>query len=486
MAIVALLFIDSVWCQTASRIRTYSETTVSDVHLQVYNSNLHTLLYYKESGTSRDVFLYSNNPYSKKFTMSIFANPNGQVAYTVNDMKIIGNRCFFCGKMTIPIQSAILPPVIDRTLVNIEKGYLACLYLDSIEDPNNPNIRCRFSYIDKTLEMNKLAISSNYNDTTIAMIGRYDTIDPTSCLVKVISDASSWEYIVYYFTDTTETLTDIAITEKSLVTASRFGGESTTFGLRYINLDDFFLYDNITEYKTLNKFNTQSLLINPPSPPATAWHRNDATIRLVAIPYSNDVIVGQECHYFTGYQSAFDSYIDLYLIDGDDPLNITMADALRSPCTTHYPDVFYDMRYIPDGDNPQNGKVVILEKSPNAPHYPGILDIISWGSNSMSCYLNDWILPSSLDIAPNNHVWVGGVRNESYTIVQYCQDITTTYSCLLYNNYSTTTLSPMPENNTYIKTLEKKDSKEFQWEWKDRSVPTLTPYEVNCIFPLDD
>ena len=43
LAIVALLFIDSVWCQTASLIRTYSETTDSDIHLQVYTSSSSTI-----------------------------------------------------------------------------------------------------------------------------------------------------------------------------------------------------------------------------------------------------------------------------------------------------------------------------------------------------------------------------------------------------------------------------------------------------------
>ncbi len=43
LAIVALLFIDCAWCQTASRIRTYSETTDSDVHLQVYTSSSSTI-----------------------------------------------------------------------------------------------------------------------------------------------------------------------------------------------------------------------------------------------------------------------------------------------------------------------------------------------------------------------------------------------------------------------------------------------------------
>ena len=417
--------------------------------------------------------------------MSIFANQYGQISYTVNDMKIFGNCCFFCGKMNVPTEPDI-PPVIDRSLFTTEKGYLACLYLDSIEDPNNPNIRCRFSYIENTHEMNKMAIFPNISDTAIALIGRYDTTDPTSCLVKVIGNASSWRYRIYFFPDTTETLTDIAITDKSLVTASRFGGETTTFGLRYIDPYVFFQSNNITDYETLNKFNTQNLLIDPPLPPSTAWHRNNAIIRLVPIPSSNNVIVGQECHYITNNQGYFDSYIHFYLIKGDDPSNITMNKALRYFCAIQDPDVLYELRYIPDKYNSKNDKIVILEKAPNSQSCPGNLDIISWDNNSLLRYFNGWIVPSALDIAPNNHVWVGGVNKADNTIVQYCQDITTDYSCLLTEPNSLHTLSSMPENNTYIRNIEERDIWNIYWKYKDRSVPTITPYELLCIIPLDD
>lgn len=106
--------------------------------------------------------------------MPIIANPNGSIKYSVNDMKVAGDCCFFCGEMTIPTDHYILPPILDRTASFDKKGYIACLYLDSIEDPYNPNVRCRFCLIDNTIEMTKMAIYSYSSDTAIAMIGKYD------------------------------------------------------------------------------------------------------------------------------------------------------------------------------------------------------------------------------------------------------------------------------------------------------------------------
>ena len=478
IGVLTLLFLNSTWGQPTSRIRSYSETTVSDVHLQVYKSTFSTLLYYKESATNRNIFIFRN----KKYTLPILTNTYGEISYSVNDMKVAGDCCFFCGRIVIPTEPPLPPPIIDRSSGFYEKGYIACLYLDSIDNPYNPNVRCRFSLIEGTYEMTKMAIYSYSNDTAIALIGKYGNPDHTSCLVSVTSSGSSWQNNVYYFTDTTETLTDITLTDKCLVTASRFGGETTTFGVRYVNLYDFFYSTNITDYTSLNKFDTHNLLTNPPSPPATAWHRNDATIRIVAVPSSNNVIIGQECHYFNGPPGSISSYINLYQIDGNNPYNIFMTKAHRTFCVPTFPDVFYDMQYIPSIN-----KIAILQKHPNTNfNYTGTLNIVSLYSNTQEYYSSNYIIMSSMDITANKYVWIGGINMGNNTIVQTCQDITAHLnSCHPIGSSNITNLTPLP-NNIQSTTTIKMIVNPMLWRYKSRDVPAITHYDIPCIRPLED
>lgn len=468
--VLALSSLNSTWGQLASRIRAYSETSVSDVHLQVYKSSSSTLLYYKESQTNRDVFIYNN----KKYVMPIFTNPYGSITYSVNDMIVAGDCCFFCGKLFSPNEPPIYPPILDRS--SNSSGYIACLYLDSIDDPYNPNVRCRFSLIDNTSEMTKMAIYSYSGDTAIAMIGKDDSPDRFPCLVSVTGTGSSWQNRVHHLFNATETLTDIALTDKSLVTTSCFEGDTTTFGVRYDNLFEFFNNNDVIEYVSLHKFDPQNLLINPPSPPATAWHRNNATIRIVAVPFSNDVIVGQECHYFNGPSGSISSYINLYQIDGSIQYHVMMTKALRTYCMPDNHDVFYDMLYIP----PEN-KIAILQKHPTIYNgLKGTLSIVSLNNNTGTLYQSNSIIMSAMDIAANKYVWIGGINKVNNTIAQACQDITIDYnSCLKIDYSDVSTLTPLP-NAIQSTTVFFTESSTMLWQYISRVVPSPTYYNIEC------
>ena len=468
LGILTLLFLNSTWGQLASRIRAYSETTVSDVHISVYKSPFSTFLYYKEAGTNRDVFIYKN----KKYIMPIIANPNGSIKYSVNDMKVAGDCCFFCGEMTIPTDHYILPPILDRTASFDKKGYIACLYLDSIEDPYNPNVRCRFCLIDNTIEMTKMAIYSYSSDTAIAMIGKYDNSDRTSCLVSVVGIGSSWQNSVYYFTDTTETLTDITITDKSLVTASRFGGENYTFGVRYVNLSDFY-NDNITEYQTLNKFNTVNMVDNPDHLQVT-WHRNYATIRLIAMPNSNDVTLAHESHRFSGQQGEFYSYFSLYYINGSNPYNISMSYARRIPCCEYPVEVFKDMQYVPIND-----QIALLENHPSL-NYQGAIPLFSWNNTTLNDLASQDFDMTAMVITANKYIWTGGTNQTNNCIYQHNQDISSTATCLRPGSNQSRTMSPLPDNIQSTTDVKKKYKNNMEWIYKSRVVPFITQYEIKC------
>lgn len=469
LGVLILFFLNSTWGQLAARIRAYSETTVSDVHISVYKSPFSTLLYYKEAETNRDVFIYKN----KKYIMPILANPNGAIEYSVNDMKVAGDCCFFCGKMVTPTEPHLPPPIIDRSASFDEEGYIACLCLDSIDDLLNPNVRCRFYLIHNTSEMTKMAIYSYSGDTAIAMIGKYDNPDRTSCLVSVTSTGSSWQNYVYYFTDTTETLTDIVLTDKSLVTASRFGGENYTFGVRYVNLSDFF-YDNITDYKTLNKFNTVNMVDGSPDHLQVTWHRNYATMRLVAMPNSNDVTLAHEGHFFYDQQGNYYSYFSLYYIDGSNPYSIYMSKARHKPCYYYPVEMFKDMQYVP-----QNDQIALLENHPSAYH-KGAFTLFSWNSWTVNSLASTEFGMTDMIVTANKYIWTGGTNQTNNCIYQYNQDISSTATCLPPATNQCLTLSPLPDNIQSTTVINNINKTKKEWEYKFRVVPFITHYEIKC------
>ena len=401
-------------------------------------------------------------------------------------MVIVGKRCFICGKLKMPTNPDEVPPLppIDVVYTN-DIGYIGMITLDSISTFPYANIKIKFSLIEKTRDIIKMAIESTLSDTLIGMIGISDNIQTTSCIVAMKGGGNTWTNKVYALPEWTETLTDIVFTDKSLVTSSRFDGEPWTFGVRYINTEDLFYYDLINEYCYRTKFDTENLTATPPYHGVSekfTWHTNDATIRMVAIPYSNDVTIAYESRYFINQSPTnWSEFLSLFYIDGSLPYNITMSDARL---TSEIQDIinqretFLDMKYIKS-----NQSIAILQNVMVSNFTPkAIILLFSWNTNAyLIHYSNDYYRWTSMDVIGNN-LWIGGWETNNNGITQhYLNQQYPLWMCGLSGDEHSSAVDIAVPNTQETDVYLLHSTNLMKWVYDSRIPAAISPYSQPCI-----
>jgi len=209
----------------------------------------------------------------------------------------------------------------------------------------SPNIKLKFHKFTQTKELTKMDVLLDGGDTLMALIGSHDTNLPIPCLVTLKPVSPGWDCHYYYLKNPDEEFTDVVFTNKSVVTVSRFVDQHYSIGVRYVNYSTLFDNHDIEDFQELNLFNTQGMhLLGDDTEPT--WRHNDDPIRMVAIPYTNDVTLAHEGRIFSPGHSYYSEDLCMYYIDGSSQNNVYMADACKIHCFPYGRPYLYDMQYI--------------------------------------------------------------------------------------------------------------------------------------------
>lgn len=484
--VIFLSVIGGCSCQVVSRVRTLSSDYCSQVLLRIYGygsgSGNNTLMYYdKGNALYPHRFVYiSSSLYGKEYIMPLLSNQYGSISYTVADMQIVGRKCFFCGKMTYSTtlpEEPPLPP--DRTSNSINEGYVAIMSLDSIDADYMANVKVQFSKIVGTSEVTKMAIRADSPDTLIGLIGLKEGTGGESCLVTMKGGGNSWENYVYAFPDTTETLTDIAIGEKSLITTSRFGGETWTFGVRYLNCTNIF-EEEILEYCNGMKFDTENCTVNALNQTSRfTWHYNSTPIRLLAMPNGNDATVSYEgCYIWIPDSDNVTKYISSFYIDGNAPNDIFVSDANRIWSYSEVPNTFADMKYAPS----INSIALLCNPKTANDQQVSTVSLFSWGSTTCK-FIQSYTQKMETMHILSNKLWAGGWHKTYGWLVQCYEDLNNISfnTCLDANNSSVAKFENMPEREPNYVNLRYKENGDMIWEFCSRVLATDYSYEQTCV-----
>lgn len=212
-------------------------------------------------------------------------------SYTISDMEIVGNYCYFCGTY----KTGELEGVIGGgyILVITETGYIGRFLLSEIMD-DYPMI-VEFCKIPGTSAFTKMAPYDDGVNKMVFLIGTADQNHQISCMAAVKENGSSVNYGLYTMPDDSETLTDLDYSS-IFVTASKVKNNNFEFCLRAeSSVMDILLPNPVSsKYEYLNSFNT-SLVNTVPEPRPTNPTKHDNDVRIMLTRDYDGLYVAYDC-----------------------------------------------------------------------------------------------------------------------------------------------------------------------------------------------
>ena len=458
-----------------SRTRTFSRPYGNDVKVRFFGSRGDMLIYNYDYLSSENVFtcrVAPGHPDANRYPLMSESNTFGGIGYTVNDMVVVGNKCYFCGKKIVPIgmeqgENGLYTTVYDSM------GYIGEMALDSVTDADNGNIKYRIWPIRETNNLYRIDATARLNgegnsDTLVGMVG-IDSLDHKTCLVLLNKSGVTWSErrLLYPNRNTSETFCDMVFSDRDIAVVSRFADSNFFFAMRTARTDDVFFYNDYTGLDTLYKFNTRQM-ITKISQKNKSWHFNNVGIRLSAIPNSNEVNVAYESYKSRPYGVHDEmSQTSLFLMElpAYPGAGIRMNDAMNVDAGIKDIGSFSDMAYVVYGN-----KVALLHRSPNGFYLSGAMQMVTWNNvgDIDNYYSPDDESLTSLDVYNGHQVWVAGHRTtHNDSIVQFYQHAQyTSPSCYLGGQQSAEQLSPIPDAEVDTCTLGKIDPYKLWSGWK--------------------
>ena len=479
--------------QPLSNIYSYPSEQGTNLHIRSLNAGKDLIYHctntiYHTFLCQPDLLFFSNsNMNMYKYTIPPFADINGGVNYTVADMHVVGNVCYICGKMTSTVGShwGGSGYVYDFE----DNGYFARIDLDSISKvivtihpladstsrslQPSPNIKISFCKLPYTKEVSKMCVSVSNGDTLIALVGRSSDSPAGPCLTALKKNATNWDHQWIKVNDPLEYFTDVVFTSKSLFTASRFEDDHYSLGVRFVNIAELFETYNSTEFKTLNKFNTQGMYYGSVEP---TWRLNDDPIHMVAIPGDNDVVLGHEGRFYPQGHDYFYEDICLYYISGDQS-NVTMTNAFSLNCHPSEERFLFDMQYIPE-----QSCIGVLGSVLEGIYHDTYLSLFNWSTTVHIAHL--WTDKAVAMDVHNGRVSLLGNRTSNNALFHYreksslinqppqcvLQDMS--YSRKIYGNAALTTSESIISHTINYPQLD--------WHFNFRVTPTTVESSAVC------
>lgn len=391
-----------------------------------------------------------------RYQLPLLVNHYGSVDYTVTDMKVVGNVCFFCGTMSELTDNPVSPSGQSADLKYT--GYIGRIALDSaarhffvifpnppIPEPQNVslNIKVKFFKVKKTKSLEKMAVDIRGTDTLIALTGQTDSLITMPCitLIKNLAAPSEYETHFYWIDDSTEHFTDVAIGHKNIFTVSRFDGQHTSFGLRASNKLNAFTTDFIDEFKNLYTFDVGTM--HPISSTYSyTWHPDDAEIHLVAAPMNNDVTVAREARKFNNPNdsSNYTEMVSLFHLSCSSTGSFSMVNAKTFPCHSATEPFLIEAQSVGYTDT-----IALLTSINDAQYIQSELMLFRWGSSSATLFGHYQQPASDMDVTPGRMSIVGQLPNSGspYLYSDNPRDTSNGRPCYWVTHSSPISLTPM-------------------------------------------
>ena len=214
---------------------------------------------------------------------------NGYVSYTVKDMRVVDDMCYFCG---VRIHEHIEGSV----SVTDSVGVLGRFSLS----PSGfaQQVKYDLKLIRETKSLDRMAAFADYSDTVVAMIGIVNNPASESCLaVARINSTAQWDYYVEYTDNSVveEVFTDIAVDPKSVTIASyhKNAEGKSHFNLRISDNYDV-QHDTYSYFDILNRYTP--ILMSMPNPCYTLVRPDYAAVRLCTPPNESIVYAAFACY----------------------------------------------------------------------------------------------------------------------------------------------------------------------------------------------
>ncbi len=236
-------------------------------------------------------FLYgdiaTNN--AKLFVIPDTTFMDGGSGYTIKDMRVIGDMCYFCGMR-------VRDHVEGSSFVTDSVGVLGRFRLSpsGFAQP----VKYDLKLIDETKSLDRMAAFADYSDTVLAMIGIVDNPASESCLtVARVNSAGQWDYYVEYTDNSVveEVFTDIAVDPKNVTIASyhKNAEGKSHFNLRISDNYDV-QHDTYSYFDILNRYTP--ILMSMPNPCYTLARPDFAAVRLCTQPNESIVYAAFACY----------------------------------------------------------------------------------------------------------------------------------------------------------------------------------------------
>ena len=275
--------------------------TIQSSHYRIPNHNCNDVII-RESSKGTPVISYHSHssPYGAKFmygdlnsgTVKEFiiydtnTAANNTISYAVNDMRVVGDMCYFCG---IRVYTHGEPDPETGGVLKDSVGILGRF-------PLNPSgfggsVKFDLKHFHETKCLSRMATYVYGTDTLLAIIGIVNQPTSQSCLtVARVNGLNSWQYNVLYsnVSATMDVFTDIAIDAQMTTIASyqKANGGRDHFCLR--SSRNFMLdFDTYTDLDNLYKYSVSPLTTNDTC--VRLVRPEYADVRLSAVPWEKKV-----------------------------------------------------------------------------------------------------------------------------------------------------------------------------------------------------
>ena len=406
---------------TFSEIRALEKPHGSDVFVRFFGNNSDMLVYNRDNFMGSEVFTCRkapDQPSANRYVIPLQSNTLGGVGYTVTDMVVVGNMCYFCGRKDYAT-SVEFDPLGLPYYVYDTRGFVGQISLDQMTD-NQGSAVYRLVEISATKEVSRMDAKVNQenpSDTLLALVGK--TLEDRSCLVfTTVGTDPYWSSSMVTTNDTTEWFTDVVFTDSEVMTASRFDGEHYLFGLRGAFLSSIANSD-YSDFHTVYTFNTSNMVDNNLNI-NTTWHTDDVDIRLSASSGSYIVNVAYESFAGepVGLQESFTTMFRMQMLV---PSDIYILYLQNVQSGTNGPGALTDMLTM----DALSG-VALLHRDMASQPPKSIVQMVPWGSvGTLHSYASvaDHEM-TSLDKYGGTHLWAAGHQpNHQDSVVLFYKNL---------------------------------------------------------------
>lgn len=294
--LLSILFLIAVFGETGAQTVTSREDEFTV--LKNANAIVRTLdvdnnpIVYCKDNTNQHHIIYHNQNYSAPYSSPSFVWPAfiSGTDYTINDMVVLGDRCYCCGSYTCPDVRGV-------TTV----GLIVRIDLSNIANTMGATVEFKFCTINKVKEFTRMDATKDNSIDDIALLGELKDPSNPSGVAFVTWNGVNWKYKVHGLNETDETLTDIVFTANGnkVITVSRLDNKLYDFCMRGELRDTAFNMnrDTLINFEMRNNFNTVNMTLQSSPNPSPTQHRNDVDMRLVADMSEDEVVtVAYECY----------------------------------------------------------------------------------------------------------------------------------------------------------------------------------------------